>query len=285
VKTDSLFYRLFQTAPVIFFELIGQAAQAQDYVFRSVELKQTAFRIDGVFLPTQNPMTQTVYFLEVQFQRDEQLYRRLFAEIFLFLRQNSETARWQAVIVYPTRSQAPQEIQPYELLLSSPQVQQIYLDELGQIENLSVEIGLLRLIVEPEDQTAERAQQLLDQVRQFSSSGLSQAEIIELIETIVVYKFPQMSRQEIEAMFELSELKQTRVYQEAKAEGRAEGQTEGERSLVIRLLTRKIGEVPVTLLDEVRALSIEKLEALAEALLDFSTVTDLKTWLNIHAVD
>ncbi|MDD1463633.1 Rpn family recombination-promoting nuclease/putative transposase, partial [Dolichospermum sp. ST_sed2] len=35
--------------------------------------------------------------------------------------------------------------------------------------------------------------------------------------------FPRMNREEIEAMFGLSELKQTRFYQEAKEEGKEEG--------------------------------------------------------------
>ena len=58
---------------------------------------------------------------------------------------------------------------------------------------------------------------------------LPQQQLLELIETILVYKFPQMSRQEIEAMFGLSELKQTRVYQEAKEEGKLEGEQEGKQ--------------------------------------------------------
>ena len=84
MQTDSLFYRIFQSAPGLFFELIGQPpALAQTYTFRSVELKQTAFRMDGVFLPTVSTTPSTVYFLEVQFQKDEQLYRRLFSEVCL----------------------------------------------------------------------------------------------------------------------------------------------------------------------------------------------------------
>jgi predicted transposase/invertase (TIGR01784 family) len=43
-----------------------------------------------------------------------------------------------------------------------------------------------------------------------------------LIETIIVYKFPKKSREEIEKMFGFSELKQTKVYQEAKQEGKLE---------------------------------------------------------------
>jgi predicted transposase YdaD len=39
------------------------------------------------------------------------------------------------------------------------------------------------------------------------------------METVLVYKFPQLSRQEIEAMFTLDDLKHTHVYQEAEQEG------------------------------------------------------------------
>jgi predicted transposase/invertase (TIGR01784 family) len=42
-----------------------------------------------------------------------------------------------------------------------------------------------------------------------------------------LYKFPNLSREEIEAMLALSELRQTRVYQEALEEGRQEGIEEG----------------------------------------------------------
>ncbi|MFM7907462.1 MAG: DUF2887 domain-containing protein, partial [Microcystis sp.] len=40
----------------------------------------------------------------------------------------------------------------------------------------------------------------------------SQRQLINLIESIIIYKLPQKSREEIEAMFGLSDLKQTRVY-------------------------------------------------------------------------
>jgi predicted transposase/invertase (TIGR01784 family) len=290
VKTDSLFYRLFQSAPTIFFELIGQSQnQAQGYVFRSVELKQTAFRIDGVFLPPQDAPNPIIYFVEVQFQKDEQLYRRLFAEAFLFLQQNPQIVDWQAVAIYPTRSQEPTDTQPYRALLNSPQVQRIYLDELGDIQELSVEVGLVQLIVEPQEQTVIQAQQLLARVQQTKPTHLSREAIIELIETIVVYKFPQLSRQEIAAMFGLSELKQTRVYQEALEEGKQEGKQEGRKqegvALVLRQLNRRVGAVAPELQAQIEALSLAQVEALAEALLDFSGVEDLVSWLDTFSQD
>jgi predicted transposase/invertase (TIGR01784 family) len=45
-----------------------------------------------------------------------------------------------------------------------------------------------------------------------------------------------MSREEIEAMFGLSELKQTRVYQEAREEGEQEGRFEAKLEAVPKLL-------------------------------------------------
>ncbi|MEQ9358199.1 DUF4351 domain-containing protein [Coleofasciculus chthonoplastes] len=77
-------------------------------------------------------------------------------------------------------------------------------------------------------------------------------------------------------MFGLSELKQTRVYQEALEEGR---QREGV-VLVLRLLNRRVGVMSRELQAKVEALSLEQVEALAEALLDFSGVEELVSWLD-----
>ncbi|MEH1934274.1 MAG: DUF4351 domain-containing protein [Nostoc sp.] len=54
----------------------------------------------------------------------------------------------------------------------------------------------------------------------------------------------------------------------------------GEQRLVLRLLNRRIGEINASLIEKIKGLSIEQLENLGEALLDFSSVADLETWLN-----
>ena len=52
MKTDTIFYQLFQTLPSILFELIGKpATEAEAYQFTSVEIKEIAFRFDGLFIP------------------------------------------------------------------------------------------------------------------------------------------------------------------------------------------------------------------------------------------
>ncbi len=55
------------------------------------------------------------------------------------------------------------------------------------------------------------------------------------MQTVLVYKFPNLTTQDIQAMLGLSELKQTRVYQEALQEG--------EAVIVVRLLTRRLGNL------------------------------------------
>ena len=49
-----------------------------------------------------------------------------------------------------------------------------------------------------------------------------QRNAIELIEQALVYKFPGRPWRELEAMFGVTEWKQTRFYQEVKPEGRQE---------------------------------------------------------------
>lgn len=136
MKTDTLFYRLFQRSPNIFFDLIGQpTSDASSYEFRSVEIKQTAFRIDGVLLPVRGS-NHPVYFSEVQFQKDLQLYHRFFAELFLYLSQHPTTYDWQGILIYPNRSLEPDEVRLHQVLLDSPKVRRIYLNELGEAANL-----------------------------------------------------------------------------------------------------------------------------------------------------
>ncbi|MEO0985302.1 MAG: DUF4351 domain-containing protein, partial [Cyanobacteria bacterium J06639_14] len=105
------------------------------------------------------------------------------------------------------------------------------------------------------------------------------AELIELIETIVVYTFPRCSRQEIAAMLGLIDMKETRFYQETLEEGREEGRVEEAKSLILRLLVHKLGELSEDLREQVGQLDVDVLEELGEAVFDLESVEDLGRWL------
>ncbi len=55
---------------------------------------------------------------------------------------------------------------------------------------------------------------------------------------------------------------------------------EREKALVLRQLKRKLGEIEPSLENRVMSLSIDDVEALGEALFDFSEPDDLIRWLN-----
>ncbi len=236
MKTDSIFYRLFQEFPSIFFELIGNPPEiANIYQFASVEIKQTAFRIDGVFLPIQEE--SPIYFVEVQFQPDSDIYLRLISEIALYLRQNKPKNPWRGVVIYPSREIDIGDKEHFLELFQSQRISIIYLDELGEAASLPIGIATIKLIIEGEDTAINTARELINRTQQADNLQLPQKQLLELIETILVYKFPQMSQKEIEAMFGLSELKQTRVYQEAKEEGKQEAKLEAVTKLLVMGLT------------------------------------------------
>lgn len=106
MRRDSIFYKLFQQYPTLLFELLtNPPINAKAYRFDSVAVKEPKFEIDGVFLPPENEGMGVVYFCEVQFQKDEQLYERVFAESSLyFYRNRARFSDWETVIIYPSRS-------------------------------------------------------------------------------------------------------------------------------------------------------------------------------------
>lgn len=62
-------------------------------------------------------------------------------------------------------------------------------------------------------------------------------------------------------------------------EGIQQGLQQGELKVIERQLTRRIGTITPKLQEQLRRLSLTKLEDLAEALLDFSSEVDLVSWL------
>lgn len=223
MKTDSILYRLFKTFPGVFFELLGQPpVEAEAYEFLLVEVKQTNFRIDGAFLPKQLDLKRPIHFTEFQCQPDPELYSRLLTEIFMYLDKTEIRNDWRGTVIWMSRRLDPGVPMRYWEFFESQRVQIIYLDELRDFTNQSIGLGTLTLVVEPLEQASVKARSLIDRSRQVPDEQVRR-KLVELIETIIVYKFPHKSQAEIQAMLELGDLKQTRVYQEGLEDGERKG--------------------------------------------------------------
>jgi predicted transposase YdaD len=95
--------------------------------------------------------------------------------------------------------------------------------------------------------------------------------IIEMVTEIMVYKFANLSRVEVDQMLGIK-LEETRVYREAREDE--------ARTIVIIQLMEKISDISAELREEIAALPVEKLQELAKALLRFDSVADLTGWLS-----
>ncbi|WP_071190523.1 DUF2887 domain-containing protein [Trichormus sp. NMC-1] len=271
MHTDTIFYQIFLTFHTLLFELLGQPTEnAEGYNFTSVEVKEKAFRFDGIFMP--DSLEKPIYFVEVQFQNKPEFYWELITEINIYLNQYKPAQDWQAVALFAKRSLDVEVLTTYQQeLINSGRIKRIYLDE---IPSGSIGMGLIELIVSKETQAPELVQNLMQRTKTEISNDRERQGIIELLETVLLSKFSQLSRQEIEAMFLVSDIKQTRVYQEAKQEEAT--------NLLVRQLSKRFGKLSSNYIENINKLTIEQLEDLGEALLDFVDISDLEQWLKAH---
>jgi predicted transposase/invertase (TIGR01784 family) len=278
MHTDTIFYQIFLTFHTLLFELLGQPAEnAEGYHFTSAEVKEKSFRFDGIFMP--DSVEKPIYFVEVQFQYKADFYWELITEINIYLNQYKPEQDWQAVALFPKRSLDVDKLTNYQQeLVNSGRIKRIYLDELP---SGSIGMGLIELIISKENQSQELVKNLMARTKTEINNDSERQGIIELLESVLMSKFSQLSRQEIEAMFLLSDIKQTRVYQEAKEEG----EQEGKKNLLLRILSKKFGKLRDEYIKSINGFNIAQLEDLGEALLDFKDINDLEKWLQSHMID
>jgi len=258
VKTDNIFYNIFQEFPFVFFALLGiPTAATNQYQFTSQEVKQLSFRIDGLFLPTTPDPALPFYLVEVQFQPDSNFYYRLFAEFFLYLKQYQPPHPWHIVVIYPDRQTEREALFHFDPLLQIPNLTRIYLKELPPPEIASLPVKLVKLVIASEDTAPDLAIDLARQAQVEIPDVAVRDNFINLLETIIVYKLPQKSREEIAAMFSLSDLKNTRFYQEVFTEGRVEGELEMKQALLLKMIQRGMPSAEIAAILDLPLVDVE----------------------------
>jgi len=240
VKTDSLFYRFFAECAGAFFELIGRpATDAERYRFDVIELKDTAVCVDGLYSPSPPDAREPAYFVEFQAQKSERVYSNILLKIALYLEKVNPHQNWHAVVIYPNRSIEQENLYPYRGLLESGQMTRVYLDELPLPPPNNIGLNVLRLLASKPKETIANARALIPQVDASSMPAERRQMVIQLIETVVAYRWPKMSPGEIEAVLKVSDLRHTRVYQDALKEGRVEGREQAALDVAQKMLAKK----------------------------------------------
>ncbi|WP_027400613.1 DUF2887 domain-containing protein [Aphanizomenon flos-aquae] len=280
MKTDKLFYRIFLNQPDLIAELIPGIPSDCEFEYSAPVLKEKETRLDGLLTPISNNSDVPLIFLEAQMQRDIKFYNRYFRGIFSYIDQYEISENWRGLLILLNKRLELGSELPHRNLLNS-QVERLYLEDLLHQDDLSPNLALLRLIVTPKDQAGLAARQILNSVSTEAEFQLK----LDLVESILVNKFTQLTLEEIQKMLNLKEadITQTRFYQEVleigEKKGLQQGVQQGEANLTIRQLKRRCGNLTAIQEEKVRLLSISQLESLGEALLDFQNMSDLENWL------
>jgi predicted transposase YdaD len=293
VKTDHWFYGLFQSAPDLITLLLPAAGAvgasavpslAPDspgnvlYRFDAPELKAANHRLDGAFWPRSAEMgtpEQPVVLLEVQMHAKPGFKHRLFAQTARFLQMHPQVLHLAVVVVVPHRrlklgpAQLPQQLQAF-----LDGVIWLSLEELGQQADLDPWLTLLTLPVRPEAELKRSTQQVLER----------HPELLSAVLTMLFERLPTLTTEELMvfAGIPTDQLLHTRAAQMLLDRGREEGEALGEAKVTLRLLNRRCGPLSEVTTARIQALPLDQLEALAEALLDFSGPDDLANWLAEH---
>jgi predicted transposase YdaD len=253
-------------------------ASQKPYGYEAPELKAANHRLDGVLWPRGNESgtaEQPVVLLEVQMQGKPGFKHRLAAQSFRFLQLHPQVLHLGVMVVVPhQRLQLGPAQLPHQLEAFLAGVHWLSLEELGQQPGLDPLVGLLTLPVLPKSEIPGATDQILR----------PRPDLLESVLSILGERFPHFTREEIMALINLptDHLRDTRFGQELLAEGEARGEARGRASeaaaVALRLLKRRCGPLSETTTSRIQALPVEQLEALTEALLDFSSPADLARW-------
>jgi predicted transposase YdaD len=126
------------------------------------------------------------------------------------------------------------------------------------------------LTVLPKKKVAENAKAMLSR----SETTQDKSAILDLVSTIMINRFTTLSRDEVNKMLGI-QLKEAKVYQEAKTEGSLEEATKN----ALILLNQKLGTLDDITVTKINVLSLEQLRFLICKVLDFETMADLQNFL------
>ena len=114
MKTDTLFYELFEFDPQSFFQLV-QLDIDDEYVFESMTIKTTEKRLDGFFKGKKGKGPHV--FLEVQGYDDPKIYWRLFRKICTYYELKDDNTKFIAFVLFLDEKYEPGNV---PLLCASP---------------------------------------------------------------------------------------------------------------------------------------------------------------------
>lgn len=276
MRTDALFYELFQTAPQTFFELL-QITPVCAYRFESITVKASEKRIDGVIEPTDEQ--QPVYFLEVQAFPDDTIYWRTLREVATYFEQRpARNDNWQAVVLWLNKEDDPglRTLKPLTYKPASRLVAADLIKLLKQLPETSLVLNVLRpLLAKSAREVRQHVVQWVENIRQTPNlDPQTEEKLVAILSQLIEQKFKSLSYKELAAMLRLTPLEETISGQELIKNERVK--------TLARLLARKFAlsaALAEILQSELAQLEAATLAQLLDLVLDFVTYEQVEQWI------
>lgn len=114
----------------------------------------------------------------------------------------------------------------------------IFLDEYPMPPDPPVGLGILQLVSAPESEV----QNLVERLRHKAEHEIHDSEmskrVIELVEELLLRRFTQFDREEVRKLFQLQDIRKSKVWQEAHETGIEKGRAETVLGLVRNFLVK-----------------------------------------------
>ncbi|MCB0187242.1 MAG: DUF2887 domain-containing protein [Caldilineaceae bacterium] len=272
MKTDTLFYELFQAAPQTFFELL-QITPACPYRYESLTVKATEKRIDGVLEPT--VANQPIYFLEVQAFPDDVIYWRAMREVATYFEQRppQKDRAWQTTVLWLNKEDDP-GLGTLDPLARPPDPRLVSADliellkQLKQVDDKALVLNVLNpLLTDSEREVRQHVVQWAENIRQTPNlDPQTEERLLTVMSQLIGQKFQSLSYKELAKMLRLTPLEETVSGQELIKDER------------VKTLTRQVArkftlspEIIDMLQAELDALDAKSLVQLLDQIIDIDT--------------
>jgi predicted transposase YdaD len=133
------------------------------------------------------------------------------------------------------------------------------------------------LVVSEANEVRRRASQWAAEIRESKAfTAAAQVRLLDLLTTLIVQRFSNMTREEIDKMLQLTPLEQTRAGQELIEQGIEQG----EVNILRRLIARKFGVSEEVVEATLRRLRRRDLEELGDFVLEAESFVQIRAWLD-----
>ncbi|MFM7877256.1 MAG: Rpn family recombination-promoting nuclease/putative transposase [Microcystis panniformis] len=246
------------------------------------ELEPTELLLDPIRVDSLIFLQSEDLILHIEFQTDpkEDIPFRM-ADYRLRIYRRFPRKRVYQVVIYLRKNQsAAVKINNFELLELQHRYNVVRLWEVPSETFLDVSGLLPFAVLSQTDNPAKILQQVARQIEKISDN----IERNNIAASTGIIAGLVLNQSIIKRLLKEEIMKESVIYQEILAKGITEGEIlgfkKGEANLILKQINRRVGNISTDWVNKIQELSLEQLEDLGEALLDFTSQSDLINWFN-----